>query len=565
MLLIGLALALFTFIAEAGEIKRNEQIPLDFSRMSHPAYSYLSRLETLEDIPLISGTRPCLGFINHPVRFDADISQTREFSRYANEAFANHIVALGEQAKEPSRWSTIIQAMPKFIRNQQWLYGTGHHFAAWNYDDRFTSTVQPVYGYEVINTDDKRGALSRFTGGLRVEGGYAKRIRYMVDFRDHTESGNSPYNDSLGRGRLFEDRWAVVDLKGSKSASYDISESFIQYYGRDLSVAAGRGIHRWGPGQFGGLFLNSKAPPFDYFRFDAVMESSHGARSVNYTFLHGFLESATPAETLNVSTNGRPRTINSQKYLSAQRLEIRARKNLMLGFSQGVVYGDRGVQLGYLTPLSFLYSVQHSNDDKDNLILAFDGKWRVLRGLKLYAEAFFDDVVVSDLLKSTGNNKSAFTVGAHVVGPTTFWRHFDLQAEYTKIRPFVYSHVFATNKYTHWTSPLGYTLEPNSEFMTIELRGIFYPVQVTLHASRQNHGANSDGSAGGNIDMPRPDDPHNPIYPFLGGDLVRTSQLRTNVDYEILENLHLFVEGSHIEKTGEKSRFQSRFGFGWNL
>ena len=49
------------------------------------------------------------------------------------------------------------------------------------------------------------------------------------------------------------------------------SESFLQYYGRDLSISAGRGRFQWGPGRFGSLFLNAHTPPFDYVRFDAAI------------------------------------------------------------------------------------------------------------------------------------------------------------------------------------------------------------------------------------------------------------------------------------------------------
>jgi hypothetical protein len=178
--------------------------------------------------------------------------------------------------------------------------------------------------------------------------------------------------------------------------------------------------------------------------------------------------------------------------------------------------------------------------------------------VRLYGEAFFDDISVSALTTSSGSNKSAYTAGVHLAGVGGIARHFDGGIEYTKIRPFVYSHVFAVNAYSHWTSPLGYTLEPNSEFLTAELRGTFYPVQVTLRASRQNH-----GSAGGSIY--EPPNGGDDLYRFLGGDLVRTTRIGGAAEWEALPNLRLRVEGNHFERTGSAHRLEWRGGFAWNL
>jgi hypothetical protein len=535
---------------------------LQFPLVDHAVYSYLERMQTTGDLPLLSGTQPYLGHLHHPVRYREGLTLTGEDRRYlAESAAAMRVIGYDELSEYESGWSRLRRKVGLADGRWPWFYGDGFDFASWRYDTTFSVGVQPVYGLEVVETDDARGTISRFTSGARLEGGYAQRLHFMVDFRDHSESGNGPYDS---RSRLLDDRWAAVNLRGGGSTSYDISESFLQYYGHDLSITAGRGRFRWGPARQGSLFLNSQMPPFDYLRFDALLENARG-QGVFYTFLHGWLEPDSVAkslasDSLYFAPGGRWRTMNPQKFLSAQRLEVRPRANLLFGFSQGVIYGDRGVQPGYLTPLNFLYSVQHSNDDKDNVVLGLDANWRPARGVRLYGEAFFDDITVSALTTSSGSNKSAYTAGIHVAGVRGWASHFDGGIEYSKIRPFVYSHVFAVNAYTHWTSPLGYTLEPNSEFMTAELRGTFYPLQVTLRGSRQNH-----GSAGGSIYEPLSDAAKDNLYPFLGGDLVRVTRIGGTVEWEALPNLRLRVEGNHIERTGSDNRLEWRGGFAWNL
>ncbi|MBI5059465.1 hypothetical protein HZB60_06760 [candidate division KSB1 bacterium] len=542
-----------------------------FPRVDERILQLVSRRETLGSMPMISSSRPWLqirrrwrspslarGSTWSPSRAG------REARRFDRESRSTENLSVPIDTVLTSQMSRWCGATIHRTASLSWVYRDGFHLYRTSVGGKLGFAINPVYGYELISTDDDRGQISRFTGGLRVEGGYAGKLRYMMDFRDHTESGNGPYDT---RSQLYEDEWGSVDLKHNASTSYNTSESFVQWYGKDLSLAAGRGRFQWGPGQFGSLFLNSKNPPFDYLRFDGAFESE-GPRSsaaVYYTFLHGFLQSSLPGDTLYYASDGRARYLNREKYLSAQRLEIRPRGNLIVAFSQSVIYGDRGVQLGYLTPLNFLYSVQHSNDDKDNFLMSFDGTWRPVAGLKLYGEALFDDIIVGELMNSAVTNKSAYTIGTQTIVPREVWNHFDLKLEYTHIRPFVYSHFFATNTYTHWYSPLGYTLEPNSEFMTAELTGSFYPFYLTLHASRQNHGANTETeNVGGDIYLPSAGDAKADA-PFLAGRFERTTRLGVRASFEALENLWLYGEGATFTKSRAADRFETRIGFGWNL
>jgi hypothetical protein len=558
---------------------------ISFPLVDDSFYDYLERLETQGEVSITSYALPMLGRAWHPIiRYDEKSRGNAEERRYVGEGLANmrvigqprdttiaewmqahsrlimvddgNYVWQPRTAIPPSGWNRLRRLVG--LRDDQWpwLYETGYHFFSGKVDG-LSAAIQPVYGLDVIHTDDKRGTITRFTSGLRVEGGYAKHLRFMMDFRDHTEAGNGPY---WSRTQLYEDRWASVDESGGKTTSYDISESFLQYYGRDLSIAAGRGRFRWGPAHFGSLFLNSNMPPIDYVRFDAVFESQYQPCAIGYTFLHGSLASHLAEDTLYRTPAGRWRTLDAQKYFSAQRLEFRARYNLLFGFSQGVIYGDRGIQLGYITPLNFLYSAQHSNNDKDNLVLAGDVTWRPVHGLKLWLEGFLDDLTVSKLTTSYGGNKSAYTVGLQGIVPREFWSKFDLTAEYTKIRPFVYSHVFRVNTYTDWTSPLGYTLRPNSETMTVELRTTLYPVQCTLHWSRTIH-----GSLGGDIYTPLPDQNQQSLYPFLGGTVDHDTRSGVRMSWEALPNLFLRAQGMLISTTGHPNRWETQAGVGWNL
>jgi hypothetical protein len=101
--------------------------------------------------------------------------------------------------------------------------------------------------------------------------------------------------------------------------------------------------------------------------------------------------------------------------------------------------------------------------------------------------------------------------------------------------------------------------------MTTELRGTFYPLQVTLHWSRQNHGADMpDRVVGGSIYTGNFQGNNNE-FPFLAGQFERITRLGLRLSWEVLPNLLLFGEGMQIEESRAEDRFETNAGFGWNL
>jgi hypothetical protein len=97
------------------------------------------------------------------------------------------------------------------------------------------------------------------------------------------------------------------------------------------------------------------------------------------------------------------------------------------------------------------------------------------------------------------------------------------------------------------------------------LRGTFYPVQITLHVSRQNHGANTvDRNVGGDINAPNYAG-NDQLFPFLAGHFERIIRVGVRANWEVLPNLFLFAERMKIEESNRSDRSETRGGFTWNL
>jgi hypothetical protein len=108
-----------------------------------------------------------------------------------------------------------------------------------------------------------------------------------------------------------------------------------------------------------------------------------------------------------------------------------------------------------------------SIQDRDNGNLYFDLQTKFMKNLELQGTFFLDEDILSnlgDLEKYT--NKTGYQVGAFWYQPLSI-NDLSLIFEYTKIRPYVYTHIDIKNNYTAFGANLGHRIGPNAdELMT---------------------------------------------------------------------------------------------------
>ena len=183
---------------QKGSRPQNEwTLATPYPYLSHPVFEFLERAETSQSIPLFSNSKPYLG-LRESSRQPRDTTDRivslfqKEQRRYAQETLARHAVGRGISGRYDGEWLSMRRRIADDKPIARWLYDDGVHFVRWSLasgkDRNFAATFQPVYGFEYIDTDDARGTISRFTAGARIEGGYTEKLRFMVDFRDNTES-----------------------------------------------------------------------------------------------------------------------------------------------------------------------------------------------------------------------------------------------------------------------------------------------------------------------------------------------------------------------------------------
>ncbi len=136
---------------------------------------------------------------------------------------------------------------------------------------------------------------------------------------------------------------------------------------------------------------------------------------------------------------------------------------MTVGIGESIVYSGRGLELAYLTPVGFYKFIEHSIQDRDNANLYFDFQSGFIKNLEFQATFLLDENILSnlqDLDKYT--NKTAYQLGVFWYQPFSI-NDLSLILEYTKIRPFVYTHFDSMNVYTAFGKNLGHRIGPNAD------------------------------------------------------------------------------------------------------
>lgn len=239
--------------------------------------------------------------------------------------------------------------------------------------------------------------------------------------------------------------------------SFDNTTGYIQITGKGGLLSLGNDPVRWGYGE-NTMFLSGKTANYPYIMWQKALYKFH------YTFLHASLLNAFYTR----SEDGHSK-IYPEKYMTGHRLEIYPGKSLSFAFTEIITYGHRSPDLTYLIPTTFLWSAEHNLEDRDNALMGFDMKWRLLKGLQLYGSILLDEFTFGELTSEWWGNKRGYQIGTVISLPgKILWESF---FEGTLIRPWTYTHYLSVNSFTHKGDCLGFYAGPNSRVYTAGLRG----------------------------------------------------------------------------------------------
>lgn len=235
-------------------------------------------------------------------------------------------------------------------------------------------------------------------------------------------------------------------------SNYDFVEGYLQYQtspseGMDFSFQIGRERMTLGYGYGSKLVMSGDHPSMDFLKFNF----EYGV--LNFTSIHA----STVGEFSDESEE------RFTKYFAFNRVKLSFEDFADFGIGELIVYSGRGIELAYLNPLLFYKFAEMSLQDRDNGLVFLDFKTNAFKNIELQGTFFLDENILGHLQHmSRYSNKTAYQIGG-------MWyeafglNDLSLLLEYTKIRPYVYTHKSITDSYTSYGQIVGHRIGPNSD------------------------------------------------------------------------------------------------------
>ncbi|MBN1542871.1 hypothetical protein JW992_12050, partial [candidate division KSB1 bacterium] len=354
---------------------------------------------------------------------------------------------------------------------------------------------------------------------------------FICDVRDSKEWGTRLYPGTVNFSR---ERLGFAQGGGDHFYHDETNASVVLDHSW-FTLQVGKDDNRWGPVQSGQLALSDWATSYDQIKLQLR------TRRVKFTSLWALLQHYDT----DFFYGG-----HQEKSFAAHRLEFAPIDRLRIGVQETVIYADRRFEPGYLNPVMFFRSAEHYLGDRDNAAMGIDFLWMVVKKMQVYGEYFVDDLKTSRFASDFYGNKTAWSVGGYRIDLFGI-DNLDARVEYTRIRPFVYSHKYPLTAYRHFTTALGHRLGPNADEWSGNLR--WQPrrdLECSIAYVQARQGLNSETvNAGSDIDRPRTAE-DGESAPFLGGDRLETGILQLRLSYEVVRKLYLSAEFNKIRTRG---------------
>ena len=292
--------------------------------------------------------------------------------------------------------------------------------------------------------------------GIDIWGYIGKHIGFQFSGNDISESRNG--NDSFRYKGPQTGFVLLSDTSNHHSLNYSEIRASISYSWKNGSISLGQDYLLWGYGLNGRMVMSDKAPAYPYFRLDYQPFSW-----LKFQYTHAWLSSdiVDSSRTYGYGNTiyGGKRIIYVPKFMAAHTITFKPVKTLDLSLGESIVYSDQ-LNIGYLIPVMF-FKIYDNLTSNNNINAGSNGQFffqassrNMLKKTHLYSTLFIDEIRITKVFsKSENRNQFGFNIGASVTD--VFIPYLTLNAEYTRVNPFVYRNLNPAQNYTNHNYYIG--------------------------------------------------------------------------------------------------------------
>ncbi len=434
----------------------------------------------------------------------------------------------------------------------------------------FDDKVKYLYYYQQDENTINIEMIGHFNYGHRVDPSVTNSELYDIGFRfrgslfDHLGYNLTIIKGGASGSRNFA---RVVDPRLNYNfkfnenieniTNYDFTEGYLQYNtspteDMDLTFQIGREKMTLGYGYNSKLVMSGDHPVMDFLKFNIDFGF------VDFTSIHA-------------STVGEFSEIHEErytKYFAMNRFKFEFEDLADFGVGEVIVYSGRGMDLAYVNPLLFYKFAEMSLQDRDNGLAFLDFKTNFLKNIEFHGTFFLDENLIGHLQNlSRYSNKTAYQLGG-------MWyeafgiNDLSLFAEYTKIRPYVYTHKSLTDNYTSYGQLVGHRIGPNSDELFVKAAyNINEWIRPSLSYSYIRAGENIyengelEKNVGGDPFVPFRQYIDSETAVFLDGNRVNSTELIFNTRIEPVRDFIFDLSYTYIFTDHVTENFSNRLGF----
>ncbi len=436
-----------------------------------------------------------------------------------------------------------------------YLFNPDNSFVS-NLSEVFSNKIKYVYAYQDEAANLYLEALGNFYHGhrfnpdvnnanlfdigFRLRGTVFDKLGYNLTVIKGGVSGNFDLAETIEPRLLTNFKWIEA---GENIGNYDYTFGYLKYHTSpvkrmNLSVQLGREDITLGYGYGSKLVLSGDNPAMDFVKFN-----------FDYGVIH--------FSSLHASTLG-PFSFDMKerytKYFAFNKLKIAIPDLFDIGIGESIIYSGRGLELGYLSPINFYKFVEMAIQDRDNANVFIDLQTKFIKNIELQGTFFLDENILSNLQDlKLFSNKTAYQIGG-------FWYEafgisdLALILEYTRIRPFTYTHFNEKNNYSSHGVNLGHRIGPNADELLTRLtynynenlRFSFEHRLVRKGENEYDESGNLIRNVGSDIFQTHGEVPDSTHYFFLDGIRVNKNIFRLGITIEPMRDFIFDISYNHI-------------------
>ncbi len=438
-----------------------------------------------------------------------------------------------------------LESNPLYSDKEKYIYSY-HNTDGTSFFLNFIGKAYYLHLSDLENKVNSNSTLYRFGGNFR--GTFYNKIGFEINTTNGSFIGNKDLAKSYSSLKY--------NYKFNRTTSSDLGDNYFDetsaYLAFDydfLKLKIGNDRKLIGHG-VNKVLLSDNAPRMDYLSLNL------NYKSFNFSFFHGKLLGG---QTVNSDPLQGNINLVNDKYLAYHRFGFNPSKHFNFGVGEIIIYSNRNIDFAYLIPFNFYKSAEHANQDRDNTFLFFDLQNNSIDKLKIYSTILIDDLDFGKIGKGWYGNQTLLSIGAY---SSQFYNivPLDIELQYVKIDPYVFTHRIYDNNFTNSNFNLGSVLEPNSSSTSLDFYyRPHYRVNISLGFSYTVHGANTylDNADiinyGGDIDLGHRVDDSEEVY-FLQGENEILREYRFKTDIEPIKSWIFSMELNYSKNTLARSQ-----------